>query len=98
MYNARLIRKIIRYFLLNSNIDKIGLCMRRIGVYFYHTIFYIDQKHFNAIKNVLDIKLSAVSYLITLSRSIISLKRYLIIIISILRYNQVISITFNTRL
>lgn len=83
MYNARLIGKIVRYFLLNSNIDEIGLYMRRIVVHFYHTIFYIDQKHFNAIKSVLDIKLSAVSYFITLSRSIISQKRYLMIIISI---------------
>ena len=58
MYNLKLIKKMMRYFLF---INKIDICMASIEVHFNYLIFIIGQKHFNTLKNILYIKKSAIS-------------------------------------
>lgn len=72
MYNPRLIRKMVRCFLLTDNIKKIGLYMGSIKVQCYHCIFHIGQKCFNILKSVLYIQKSAVDQEIILNKSMMS--------------------------
>lgn len=68
-----------------------------IKVYLYYLVPYIGQKHFNALKNILYIKKSAVGQVIILNKSVIYWKKSLMTAILSLRHDQVISKTFNAR-
>lgn len=61
MFNLEII-KIIRYFLLIANINKMTLFTASIKMhFFYYLAFFIGQKYFNILKSVLYIKNLAVS-------------------------------------
>ena len=53
IYNQRLIEKIMRYFLLIGNIDKINLYVAGIKVYLCCLSCHIGQKHFNVLESAL---------------------------------------------
>lgn len=97
MYKLKSIeRMIMRYFLSIGNIDKIDLCVASIEVHFHHLALYIGQKYFNILKSVLRIEKSAIGQVITLNKSVMSQKRSLVTVILSLKYDQIMSKTFNT--
>lgn len=64
---------IIRYFLPIAGINGINLYIASIKEYFlYYLVLYIAPKNFNALKNVLCIKKSAVSQIITFNNSVMT--------------------------
>lgn len=88
---------IMRYFLSTNNINKINLYLASIEIHFYHFAFHIDKEYFNISKSVLYIKKLVIDEVITLNKSIIIWKKSLMTTIPSLKYNQIISKTFNTR-
>lgn len=63
-------KKMIRYFLLTTNINRIDLCVASIEMHiYYHFVFHIGQKHLNALRSILYLEKSAIGQLITLNNS-----------------------------
>lgn len=71
MYNLPIIGKLIRCFSSINNINKMDLYIG-IKVHFYfHLVFYLDQKYLNVLKNVLFAENWAVNQRIKLNKSVI---------------------------
>lgn len=75
------------YFLLTNTINKISLYIVDIKMHFYYFIFYISQKYFIVLKNILYMKKSASNQVITLNISVMTLKKSLVIAIPNIRFN-----------
>lgn len=103
------IRKIIKYFLLIANINKIDLCVIGIknhficlGIYLiylihYYLVFSFGQKHFNIPKRILYMKKLTLDLLIILNKIVMTQKRNLMIVTPNIRFNLIINRTYNTR-
>lgn len=66
----------MRCFLSTVTINRINLCVNIIDMqFFYYLVFYIGQKYFNILKNVLCIEKSVVNQLIKLNKSGNNLKK-----------------------
>lgn len=87
---------IIRYFLPTAGINGINLCIAGIKEYFlYYFVLYIAPKNFNALKNVLCIKKSVASQVITFNNNVMNLKKSLVIATLSISFSQVINKTYD---
>ena len=110
IYNLITIERIMKYFSLIANIDKMDLC--KVGIQVYYTrpkiyfthlihpyfVFYLSQGYSNILKNVLYVKKLAVDQLITSNRSVITQKRSLVIITLSIRTDRITNGIYNARL
>lgn len=97
MYILKTIGKMMRYFLLTGSKDRINLFVVGIKIYLHHLTLHIGQEHFNTLKNSLYMESLVVDQVITLNKSVMTQKRSLVTAIPNIKYNQVISKSYNAK-
>ncbi len=88
----------MRYSLPTTNINKIGLCIIGLVVFYHYLVPHISLEHFNKEKNVLYMQKLVVSQVIMLNKSKTTQKTSLVITTLNIRYNQAIKKSSNARL
>lgn len=108
--NLITMKKMIKRFLPIAHIHEINLCVTGIedhliylkvyliNLIYSHFVLLVGQRHFSIQRNVLCMKKPTVSLLITLSKSVMTARKCLMIVTPSIRTNLIMSKTYNIRL